>query len=109
MLKDSRQLARGSFYTGLRHGELIALLVSDVTEGQARDRHSKSGKPRSVPLNDEGGEFFHRITAGECGDEFVFTRADGSPWYRMQASRYMKDACVAAKIEPPELFQRDTR
>jgi integrase len=90
-----------SSHTGLRHGELIALLVSDVTEGQVRVRLSNSGKPRSVPLNDEGGEFFNRMTAGKRGDELVFTRADGSPWYRMQASRYMKDACAAAKIEPP--------
>ena len=41
------------------------------------------------------------MTAGKRGDELVFTRADGSPWYRMQASRYMRDACVAAKIELP--------
>ncbi|MEP7242116.1 MAG: tyrosine-type recombinase/integrase [Gammaproteobacteria bacterium] len=32
------------------------------------------------------------------------SRADGSPWYRMQASRYMEDACEAAKIEPPATF-----
>jgi integrase len=104
MPEDFRQLARGSLYTGLRHGELIALLVSDVTEGQVRVRLSKSGKPRSVPLNDEGGDFFDRMTAGKRGDELVFTRADGSLWYRMQASRYMKDACAAAKIEPPAPF-----
>ena len=44
------------------------------------------------------------MTAGKRGDEIVFTRADGSPWYRMQASRYMRDACTAAKIEPPATF-----
>ncbi len=104
MPEDFRQLARGSLYTGLRHGELIVLLVSDVTEGQLRVRHSKSGKPRSVPLSDEGVEFFDRMTAGKRGDELVFTRADGSPWYRMQASRYMRDACRAGKIEPPATF-----
>ena len=101
---DFRQLAHGSLYTGLRHGELIALLVSDVTERQVRVRLSKSGKPRSVPLNDEGGEFFDRMTSGKRGDELVFARTDGVPWYRMQASRYMKDACAAAKIEPPVTF-----
>ena len=90
--EDFRQLARGSS-TGLRHGELIAMLVSDVTEGQVRVRHAKSGEPRSVPLDDEGVEFFDRMTAGKRGDELVFTRADGSPWYRMQVSRYMRDAC----------------
>ena len=57
-----------------------------------------------MPLSDEGGVFLDRMTAGKRGDELLFTRADGSPWYRMQASRYMRDACTAAKIEPPATF-----
>jgi len=53
---------------------MLILRLSDVTEGQVRVRLSKSGKPRSVPLNDEGAEFFDRMTVGKRGDELVFTR-----------------------------------
>ena len=48
---DFRQLVRGSLYTGLRLGELFALRAADVTDERIEVRHSKSGKPRSVPLN----------------------------------------------------------
>ena len=37
---------------------------------------SKSGKPRSVPLNDEGLAYLEIATAGKRSDELMFTRAD---------------------------------
>lgn len=102
--RDFRQLARGSLYTGLRLGELLALRVMDFADGQVHVRHSKSGRPRSVPLSDEGLQFFVQLTAGRAGDESVFKRGDGEAWSRMDASRYMVRASEAAKIKPPARF-----
>ena len=97
---DFRQLVSGSLYTGLRLGELIALRAADVTVERIEVRHSKSGKPRSVPLNDEGAQFFEQATAGKQGAELVFTRADGHPWQRIHGSRGMRRACAKAGISP---------
>jgi integrase len=102
--RDFRQLARGSLYTGLRLGELLALRVMDFADGQVHVRHSKSGRPRSVPLSDEGMQFFNQVTAGRAGDESVFKRDDGAAWSRMDTSRYMARASEAAKIKPPAKF-----
>ena len=102
--RDFRQLVRGSLYTGLRLGELFALRAADVTDERIEVRHSKSGKPRSVPLNDEGAQYFEEATAGKQGDELVFTRADGHPWQRIHASRGMRRACIKAGTNPPATF-----
>jgi integrase len=104
MPKDFRQLGRGALYTGLRLGELLALTVSDVGDGQVHVRHSKGGKERTVPLSQEGAEFFDQITAGRPGDTIVFQQVSGAPWQRIHASRYMARACEAAKISPPVIF-----
>jgi integrase len=104
MPADFRHLARGALYTGLRLGELLALRVAHVTDEQVQVRHSKAGRPRTVPLSAEGSEFFDEITAGRAGDDLVFPRHDGQPWRRMDASRYMARASVAAKIRPPATF-----
>jgi integrase len=48
MPPDFRRLARGALYTGLRLGELLALCVADVPDGQVHIRHSKSGAGRTV-------------------------------------------------------------
>lgn len=101
---EFRQLARGALYTGLRLGELIALRVADAADGRVHVLHSKSGRPRFVPLSLEGKEFFDQVTAGREGNELVFKRADGGRWQRMDASRYMARASAAARIKPPATF-----
>jgi integrase len=101
---DFRALARGALYTGLRLGELLALRVCEVAGGQVQVRHSKSGKPRTVPLSTEGVEFFDQVTAGKPGEEIIFLQASGAPWKRLHASRHMARACAAAKITPPAVF-----
>jgi integrase len=53
-----RPMAQGALYTGLRLGELEALQAGDVGPDFVRVRNSKSGKPRTVPLNRERSEFF---------------------------------------------------
>ena len=57
---DFSRLARGALYTGLRLGELLALRVADIAEGQVHVRHSKAGPSRTVPLSTEGAEFSNR-------------------------------------------------
>lgn len=110
MPADFRRLARGALYTGLRLGELLALRGSDVADGQVHVRHSKAGKPRTVPLSPEGAQFFESATAGLSSDALVFMRdpiAEGEPaeeWQRMHISRGMKRACTAATISPPAVF-----
>ena len=51
-------MAHGALSTGLRFGELTTLQTGDISTTDVRVRHSKSGKPRSVPLNGEGAKFF---------------------------------------------------
>jgi len=46
-----RAMAQGALYTGLRLGEIEALQAGDVGPDFVRVRNSKSGKPRTVPLN----------------------------------------------------------
>lgn len=104
MPAEFRRLARGSLYIGLRLGELLALRVADVADGQVHVRHSKTGRPRVVPLSEEGGEFFDEVTSGRAGDDLVFPRHDGQLWRRMDASRYMARASIAAKIRPAATF-----
>jgi integrase len=104
MRPDFRQLARGALYTGMRLGELLALRVGDIYDTTIRIRHSKSGKARSVPLSDDGQAFFDQVTAGKAGDAFVFTKADGTAWHRMDASRQMAKVSKVAKLAPPATF-----
>jgi len=104
MPRDFRQLARGALYTGLRLGELLALTVSDFGDDQVHVRHSKGGRERTVPLSQEGSQFFEQITAGKAGDAALFQQDSGEPWQRIHASRYMARACKAAKISPPAIF-----
>jgi integrase len=94
-----RAMAQGSLYTGLRLGEIEALQVGDVGPDFVRVRNSKSGKPRTVPLNGEGAEFFARLVAEKSRGDLVFYRA-----YRVAISRKMKAACEAASIAPPAVF-----
>ncbi len=94
-----RALARGALYTGCRLGELQALTVANVADGQVTIQHSKSGRARTVPLSADGVEFFEQTTAGKAGDALVF-----APVTRITLSRAMRAACTAAKISPAATF-----
>lgn len=103
---DLRSLVAAGLNTGCRAGELLALKAGDF------DPHSKtlliadskSGKPRRVPLTDDGVKLFERLTAGKPEDDALFLRADGSPWYRVALVRAMRSACTAAKVRPAATF-----
>jgi integrase len=92
-------LARGSLYTGLRLGELEALQARDVGPDVVRVRTSKSGKPRTVALNEEGAAFFSDLTKTKAPEVPVFETVT-----RMAVSRQMRAACQAAEISPPAVF-----
>ncbi|MGH8646250.1 MAG: tyrosine-type recombinase/integrase [Gammaproteobacteria bacterium] len=103
---DFRQLVQTALLTGCRYGELISMTVSDYNSdsGTVLVRESKSGKPRHVPLTDEGRGFFAHTMLGRLGDEIVFTRADGMPWGRSHQQRPLTVACAVAKITPAVSF-----
>jgi len=73
---DARDLVRGALVTGCRFGELCRLRGGDANlqAGTIFIRESKSGKPRHVPLTDEGVELFRRLTIGRDRQELVFQR-----------------------------------
>ena len=94
-----RSLAQGGLYTGLRIGELEALQAGDVGADFVRVRNSKSGKPRTVPLNREGAAFFAALAKDKGLQEAVFDQIS-----RMDVSRRMRAACATAQINPPAIF-----
>jgi integrase len=94
-----RDLARGALLTGLRYGELQALQAAEVGKGFVRVHQSKSGKPRTVPLNKAGATFFSEVAAEKAPDAAVFETIS-----RINVSRQMRAACVKAKIDPPAVF-----
>jgi len=103
---DFRHLVQASLLTGCRYGELTSMEVVDYNP-DAKAVHvkvSKSGKPRHVPLSDDGAAFFDRLTAGRTGSERMFLRADGKPWGKSHQTRPLIHACKHAKIDPPASF-----
>lgn len=103
---DFRYLVRAGLLTGCRLGELLALRVKDINshDKTAYLANPKSGKPRHVPLRDDALELFEGLSANKHADALVFTRADGSPWYRMAITREMAAANAGANIDPPVTF-----
>jgi integrase len=97
---DLRKLVRGALLTGARYGELTALRVEDYDDaGSIYIRDSKSGKPRHIPLNDEGQGFLEEVTAGRPGSATLFVRDDGSAWGKNHQARQLKEATTKAKLE----------
>ncbi|MGA7540614.1 MAG: site-specific integrase [Steroidobacteraceae bacterium] len=103
---DLRALVSAGLNTGCRAGELLALRAGDYDSrsNTLLIADSKSGKPRRVPLTDDGVALFERLTAGKPEDESLFPRADGSSWYRVALVRAMRSACSAAKVRPAATF-----
>lgn len=103
---DLRVLIRAGLLTGCREGELLAARARDF------DPHtktllipdSKSGKARRVPLTDEGVALFKTLVAGKLEDAPIFTRDDGSAWYRVAIIRGLAAACSGGKVAQPVTF-----
>jgi integrase len=103
---DFRPVVRAGLQTGCRYGELIAMKTSDFdpASGTVYVSTPKGGKPRHVPLTDEGRRWFEQWTAGKSGVELILTRPDGEPWGRSHQTRRMVEACKAARIIPAISF-----
>lgn len=103
---DFRPLVRGALLTGCRYGELVKMCAADFNRDASAIHvsESKSGKPRYVPLSDEGRQHFEAMTAGKLGTDLIFTRGDGGKWGDSHQSRRMCDACAVAKIVPAISF-----
>lgn len=103
---EFRPLVTAALLTGCRYGELIAMRCNDFNAdaGTVLVRESKNGKPRHVPLTDEGQRFFERLAVGHAGSEIMFTKANGTAWRKSHQSRPLKEACKIAKITPAVSF-----
>lgn len=103
---DFRALVHAASLTGMRYGELAALLVGDVdlTARIATVRQSKAGKPRTVILTDEATELLRHRMMGRSGKSLVLARAGGEAWGKSHQHRPLRDACAHAAITPPISF-----
>ncbi len=103
---DLRSLLWAALLTGCREGELLAAQVRDfdVHSQTLLVAQSKSGKSRRVPLTDEGVTLFRRLVSGKSESAVIFSRSDGSPWYRMAVLRELTVACRAAQVAMPVTF-----
>jgi integrase len=101
-----RPMVRAALLTGCRYGELGALRVGDFNPdaGTITVRHSKAGKPRHVPLDDDGQGFFAAATAGRPAGDAMFQRAGDASWGESHQLRPMRDACKRAGIVPAASF-----
>jgi integrase len=99
---DFRVLIRGALLTGARYGELTTLKVGDYSNDNNTIfiNQSKSGKPRYIPLNQEGINLFEQLTTGKNPQEPMFTRPDGKQWKKNYQVRPLEAACKTAKITP---------
>ncbi|MSP83880.1 MAG: site-specific integrase [Alphaproteobacteria bacterium] len=109
---DFRKLVQGALLTGCRYGELIAMRVRDFNT-DARTVHvadSKSGKPRDVPLADDGATFFTGLVAWRKPDALMFLRLalkreskmtwrELEPWRQFHQLRRFAAAAKAAKVD----------
>jgi integrase len=103
---DLRTLVRAALLTGARFGELIAMSVRDVKirEEKVYIARSKGGRPRLVPLNEEGLALFKSLRTGKTGDALVFEQKDGRAWGKNHHVRALRAACDVAKIRPAISF-----
>ncbi|HXM80396.1 MAG TPA: site-specific integrase [Burkholderiales bacterium] len=103
---DLRALVRAALLTGARFGELVELRAHDVNlrTAQVYVAQSKSGRPRHIPVNDEGVALFRQRATGKTGDERLFVRAKGQTWGKNHHVRALIEACRVAKIQPAIAF-----
>jgi integrase len=101
-----RPMIQAALATGCRYSELCNLKVHDYHEDSKTIfiGKSKSGKPRSVYLTDEGVRLFEGLAAGHRGSEPLIRRDGGLAFTPSLQIKRMRDTCERAKIDPPISF-----
>ena len=87
--------------TACRYGELAGLRVQDV-DFKARVIHvreGKGGKPRTVPLTEEGVDLLVELTAGQSRNALVLRREDGGQWAKSHQSGRTRDIVFPPRPE----------
>jgi integrase len=97
---DFRRLVQVALLTGCRYGELTRFMTRDFDAGSRTllVAESKSGKPRRVPLTDEGCELLRTLTVGKAPEALILTKADGTRWRSNDADEPLRTALAAARI-----------
>jgi len=103
---DFRALVTAAILTGCRYGELTRLCAADVNAPAQvlHIRKSKSGKPRAIPLNEEGTAFFNTRIAGLGSDDLLFLKANGRAWSKSEQFRPINAAGKAGQVNPAPRF-----
>ena len=95
-------LTKGALYTGLRLGELLAMKVAYVKDGQVFVPPRKTRKARYIPLTKEGAVFFAGLPKDRPDNALMFG-IDDTKAMRVQLGRKLRKAFQAAGI-PPIVF-----
>jgi integrase len=103
---DFRRLLELALLTGARYGELIRFRARDFDDrsGTVLVSDSKSGKPRRIPLTEEGRSLLDSLTASKAPDDPILTKEDGTMWRKDDQRERIRETCVAANISPPVNF-----
>lgn len=103
-----RDLVHAALLTGARYAELCRLTVGDFHNNKIDIHVSKSGRPRSVALTEEGAKFFEQICAGRGAQEIMLPRRSHrgitSAWGKSDQHKPMMAALQAARIDKPATF-----
>lgn len=103
-----RHLVQGALHTAARYGELTSLRVCDFLFDSKVIRFpstiTKTRKPRTVPLTEDGVAFFDSISAGRSPSELMFVKSGGNKWVRSEQGPHMRRVCKQAKISPAISF-----
>jgi integrase len=97
--KSLASLITAAFLTGARYGELAQLRVAHFDD-LGRTLRVTAGKTgaRTVVLQSAAVDFLSGLSTGRPADDFLFLRADGSPWKKSDQTRPIKGALRAAGL-----------
>ena len=97
---DFQTLVLAALHSGARYSELGRLRVSDFanTSKSVFIGQSKGGESRHVFLDEDGVEFFKRLTAKRAQDEVMLLRANGENWEKDDQKKPMARSCKKAKV-----------
>lgn len=106
---DVRDLLAAYLLTGARVSELLTLTVDRVEGARilVRSSDAKSGRARSLMLNEYAAALFSRLTDGKAPTAHVFTLNGGSAVQPRVLQRRLAEACAAAGV--PSATPRDLR